>query len=222
MNLTTFTSRAAAALVAAVAGIISYQHIVAVALGAGEGRSAAVLVPLAIDGLIVVGTMAMIEDKRRGRVPRLSARFALGFGILATVCANVASAEPTWTARAVAVVPALSFLISVEVLARTGRQPAAPDPPTSGNPLSATESAQAGQVGTGSRTRSRTGRGDAARRVERARSRHPAASQAEVARRAKLSVRTVARYWAGTAPEPVAEPSPNSREHSGAPVTADA
>lgn len=121
MTLTTFSSRAAAALVAAVAGFSSYQHIVKVATTAGEHRTVALVLPLAIDGLIVVGTMAMLEDQRAGRVPRWSARVALAFGIVATLAANVASAQPTWTARAVAAVPAISFLIAVEVLARRGR-----------------------------------------------------------------------------------------------------
>jgi hypothetical protein len=50
----------------------------------------------------------------------------------------------------------------------------------------------------------------------------PGATQAAVAKAAKVSIRSTARYWAGTTSEPVAEPSPNSREHSGTPVTADA
>src|SRR5690606_18205896 len=61
------------------------------------------------------------EDRRAGRLPRQSARFALGFGIVATLAANVASAEPTWTARMVAAVPAVSFLLAVEVLIRVGK-----------------------------------------------------------------------------------------------------
>src|SRR5690606_30555394 len=79
------------------------------------------LLPVGIDGLIIVGTLAMLEDKRQRRYPRLSARIALGFGIAATVGFNIASAEPSWSARAVAVVPAVSFLLAVEVLVRTGR-----------------------------------------------------------------------------------------------------
>jgi hypothetical protein len=130
MNLTAVTSRAAAALVAAVAGFSSYQHIVKVATGAGEHHSVGYVLPLAIDGLIVVGTAALLEDKRANRQPRLSARFALGFGIVATIAANIASAQPTWTARLVAAVPAISFLIAVEVLARAGKPRVATEPAT--------------------------------------------------------------------------------------------
>src|SRR5690606_11547026 len=118
---TRITSRAMAAVVALVAGVISYGHIRQVATASGELEIAAALLPVGIDGLIIVGTLAMMEDKRQRRYPRLSARVALGFGIAATVGFNIASAEPSWSARAVAVVPAVSFLLAVEVLVRTGK-----------------------------------------------------------------------------------------------------
>lgn len=127
MNWTAVSSRAAAGLVAGVAGYASFNHIVKVARDAGEHLSVAVVLPLSIDGLIVVGTMAMIDDKRHGRQPRLSARVALGFGVIATLAANVASARDTVTARLVAAVPAIAFLIAVEVLARNDRIRAAED-----------------------------------------------------------------------------------------------
>jgi len=212
VNLTTFTSRAAAALVAGVAGVISYQHIVSVAESAGEHRSAAVLIPLAIDGLIVVATLAMIDDKRNGRVPRPSARFALAFGILATVSANIASAQPSWTARAVAVVPALSFLIAVEVLARTGRPVTAePDP---GDPPSASQDAPEPPARARA-PRKAAARRSAQQRVVAARSRHPEADQAVLAKRARVSLRSVARYDPGPAP------GPNHREHDQTPELSD-
>src|SRR5690606_9583883 len=54
-------------------------------------------------------------------VPRVVGRVALAFGVAATLAANVASAAATVTARLVAAVPAVSFLLAVEVLARRGR-----------------------------------------------------------------------------------------------------
>jgi hypothetical protein len=122
VNVTSVASRTAAALVAAVAGFASYRHIVDVAREAGEHRDVAAVLPLAIDGLILVATLAMLDDKRNGRRPRLSARSALVFGIVATIAANVASAQPDVTARLVAAVPAVSFLLAVEVLSRTGKR----------------------------------------------------------------------------------------------------
>jgi hypothetical protein len=122
MNLTAFTSRATTGLVAAVAGFASYLHITKVAHEAGEHGAVAAVLPLSIDGLILVGTLAMLEDKRDGRRPRLSARIAVGFGVVATLAANIASAADTMTARLVAAVPPIAFLIAVEVLSRRGRK----------------------------------------------------------------------------------------------------
>lgn len=121
MNRHALSARAAAALVAAVAGAASYEHIASVAIRDGEREWVGYALPLAIDGLIVVGVAALLEDRQSGRIPRISARVAVAVGVLATLAANVASAEPTWTARLVAVAAPVSFLLSVEVLTRTGR-----------------------------------------------------------------------------------------------------
>ncbi|HEY0700424.1 MAG TPA: DUF2637 domain-containing protein [Micromonospora sp.] len=121
MNLTSIASRLSTALVALVAGYASFSHIYAVARHAGEHVSVASVLPLSIDGLILVGTLAMLDDKRSDRKPRLSARLAVAFGIVATLAANIASAHPTWTARAVAAVPPVAFLLAVEVLSRRGK-----------------------------------------------------------------------------------------------------
>lgn len=129
MTATSITSRAAAGLVAAVAGYASYRHIVDVASKAGEHRDVAAVLPLAIDGLILVATLAMLDDKRHGRRPRVSARLALVFGVVSTIAANVASAQPSITARLVAAVPAVSFLLAVEVLSRTGKRLPDTEPP---------------------------------------------------------------------------------------------
>ncbi|MEU4382789.1 DUF2637 domain-containing protein [Micromonospora echinofusca] len=121
MNPTAITSRLTTGMVALVAGYASFSHIFAVARSAGEHVSVAAVLPLSIDGLILVGTLAMLDDKRSGRKPRLSARLAVAFGIIATLAANIASAQPTWTARAVAAVPPVAFLLAVEVLSRRGK-----------------------------------------------------------------------------------------------------
>lgn len=121
MSRTAIVSRLTTGLVALVAGYASFSHIFAVARQAGEHVSVAAVLPLSIDGLILVGTLAMLDDKRSGRKPRLSARLAVAFGIIATLAANIASAHPTWTARAVAAVPPVAFLLAVEVLSRRGK-----------------------------------------------------------------------------------------------------
>lgn len=127
MTARRIAARSAAAVVALVAGAASYQHIAAVALSAGEPDWVAYTLPLAIDGLIVVGVMALLEDKATNRHPRRSAWLAVVVGVVATLAANVASAEPTATARLVAAAAPIAFLISVEVLTRSGRPIAATD-----------------------------------------------------------------------------------------------
>jgi hypothetical protein len=121
VSRTSLVSRLSTGLVALVAGYASFSHIFKVARQAGEHVSVASVLPLSIDGLILVGTLAMLDDKRSGRKPRLSARLAVAFGIVATLAANIASAHPTWTARAVAAVPPVAFLLAVEVLSRRGK-----------------------------------------------------------------------------------------------------
>lgn len=128
MNLHTVSARAAAALVATIAGAASWEHIASVAYGAGGRAWVAYSLPAAIDGLIVVGVAALLEDRKAGRLPRRSARVAVAVGVLATLAANIASAEPTWTARLVAVAAPISFLISIEVLTRAGRKIIEPEP----------------------------------------------------------------------------------------------
>jgi hypothetical protein len=217
MNLHTVSARSAAALVAVIAGAASWEHIASVAYGAGERAWVAYSLPAAIDGLIVVGVAALLEDRARGLRSRWRARTAVVAGVLATLAANIASAEPTATARLVAVAAPVSFLLAIEVLSRPGRKVEETEVvplPRSLDGADASPTRPSRRAG---------GRRSAAVKVAAARVRlGPDATQGQVAKAAKVSIRSAARYWAGTAPEPVAEPSPNSREHSGTPVTVDA
>jgi hypothetical protein len=206
---TIWASRLGAVAVACVAGYASFRHITHVATMAGEPVMVARVYPAAIDGLIVVGTMAMIADKANGRHPRTSARFALGFGILATLAANIASAQPTITARLVAAVPAVSFLIAVEVIARQGKpkpadpvdspdpalstSPAAPDVEVVDNPELRVTKPRPTTAGAGKKK-------PTAERVAKAYAKNPTATAAQIAARLGLSERTVQRY----APAPAA------------------
>lgn len=189
MNGHTIAARAGAGLVAMVAGAASWEHIASVAMAAGERPWVAYSLPVAIDGLIVVGVGAVIEDRRAGRLPRISARVAIVIGVAMTLAANIASAAPSWTARAVAVAAPVAFLLSVEVLTRSGR----PAPAASGHGhTSAPERRQRPP-----RQRSRTGRGDGAARVATAMASAPDATVAELSRLAGVSRSTVRRHLNG-------------------------
>jgi hypothetical protein len=140
---------------------------------------------------------ALLEDQGSGRQGRLSARLAVLVGVAATLAANVASAEPTWTGRLVALAAPVSFLLSVEVLTRTGRKLSTPDdtnlaatsarPAPAGATVAARPSAQ--RAGGSSRRRP-----SAAQRVAQAVAETPTATAAEIAARLKVSERTVQRY----------------------------
>ena len=212
MKLVKLASRTGAAAAAGVAGFASYQHIVQVAEGFGESPMVATVLPLSIDGLIVVGTMAMIEDKRAGRRPRLSARVALGFGVVATLAANIASAQPSPGARLMAAVPAVAFLLAVEVLARTGKplvdtlsdtEPADVDEPVEEEPADPWLHAvpighlpAPGQVDKLSTPQqpARKPQPSSRERVEKAHRRTPDATNEELAKRLNLSTKTVQRW----------------------------
>src|SRR5690606_22915736 len=177
-----FAARLAAAVVALVAGAASFEHIASVAIGAGERAWVGYSLPFAIDGLIVVGVTALIEDQRGGRRPRGIARVAVLVGVVATLAANVASAQPTATARLVALAAPVSFLLSVEVLTRTGR------------PVSTPDDTRPATTPPRNRPASRRRRPSARERVVKAAREHPDATAAEIAARLKVSERTVQRY----------------------------
>ena len=195
---TRVAARGAAAVVAIVAGAASFEHIASVAIGAGERTWVGYSLPFAIDGLIVVGVAALLEDQRQARHGRLSARLAVLVGVTATLAANVASAQPTWTARLVALAAPVSFLLSVEVLTRTGRKLSTPDDTTTGRRPAAPAHPTPARPGKPA-TRSRP---SAAQRVAQAAAATPAATSAEIAARLKVSERTVQRYRPATQTTP--------------------
>jgi hypothetical protein len=100
------------ALVALVAGIVSFSHIVALAVRAGQSPVDAHLLPLAVDGLIVAGSVI------------LAAGSALGWlgvvpGVGATLFANLESGLPHGQlAAVVATWPAVAFTVASFMLER--------------------------------------------------------------------------------------------------------
>jgi hypothetical protein len=119
----------AVAAVAAVAAVISYRHAYELVSTHGETGLTADLVPFTVDGLIVAASMLILDANRRGRpVPPL-ARWCLGAGIVATICANVAHGLGHGPVGAlVSAWPALALAGSFELLMlliRSGHQAAA-------------------------------------------------------------------------------------------------
>jgi len=121
VNGTRSARNVSAAVVAGIAAWSSYSHMVHVALRFGERPEVAYVLPFSVDGMLVVSATAMVDDKRSGHRVRPAARVAFTAGVLASIAANIAAAEPTAGARIVAAWPALALLLVVEMLSRSGR-----------------------------------------------------------------------------------------------------
>jgi hypothetical protein len=121
VHATRVARNASAAAVATIAAWSSYSHMVHVALRYGERPEVACTLPVSVDGMLVVASVAMVDDRRERRQVRRTARIAFAIGVAASLAANVAAAHPSLPARAVAAWPAVALLLVVEVLARPGR-----------------------------------------------------------------------------------------------------
>ncbi|MDG4751706.1 DUF2637 domain-containing protein [Micromonospora sp. WMMD718] len=120
MNARRFASIAGTVAVTVIAAVASYDHMRTVALDAGQSPLLAALLPLSVDGMILVATLALGD----GRRSRWSAWLAFLVGVAASLAANVLAAEDDTVSRVVSAWPAVALLLTVEVLARAGRTPA--------------------------------------------------------------------------------------------------
>lgn len=110
--------------VAGVAAWGSYWHQVDVATLAHQAGTLAHTLPLSVDGMLVVATLAMSEDKSQGRKPRGWARFAFWLGAVVSVAANIASTAVHYgdpLSIAVSMWAPIALLVVVEIMARPGK-----------------------------------------------------------------------------------------------------
>jgi len=112
------TATAAVVLaVAAFAAVVSYSHIYDLGHAHGQSGTAARLLPLSVDGLIVAASLVMLQEARNGRKAPVLARIMLGLGVAATVGANVAfGAAFGVTGAIISAWPAVAFIGSAELL----------------------------------------------------------------------------------------------------------
>jgi hypothetical protein len=111
-------------IVAGVAAVNSYAHMRDVALLGHQPNLLASTLPLSIDGLMVIASLALAEDKASRRHPRLAARLAFWFGAVVSLAANIASTavhhgDPL--SIGVAAWPPIALLVVVEIMMRPGR-----------------------------------------------------------------------------------------------------
>ncbi|MET7417685.1 DUF2637 domain-containing protein [Dactylosporangium sp. NPDC005555] len=117
MNARRFASIAGTIAVTTIAAIASYDHMRELAERAGQAPILAALLPLSVDGMVLVATLALGD----GRRSKWSAWLAFLVGVAASLAANVIVAPPGIVARVVSAWPAVALLLTVEVLARSGR-----------------------------------------------------------------------------------------------------
>jgi hypothetical protein len=107
---------AVVAAVAAFAAIVSYSHIYDLGRQHGQAGTAARLLPLSVDGLILAASLVMLHEARNGRSAPPLARYMLGLGVAATVAANVAYGSAFGVLGAViSAWPAVAFIGSAEM-----------------------------------------------------------------------------------------------------------
>jgi hypothetical protein len=109
-------------VLAGIAAVVSYRHMHQLAIRHGESPWSAALVPLAVDGMIVAASLALLEDSRAGRRGGLLPWIFLIISSGASLAANVAVAEPSLAGRIIAAWPSLALIGAYEMLMRMIRQ----------------------------------------------------------------------------------------------------
>ncbi|MEU1734579.1 DUF2637 domain-containing protein [Streptosporangium sp. NPDC020145] len=125
---------ACVALLAVIAAVVSFRHMHELCLRHGEDRLAAVLIPLAVDGIIVVASMSILLANRYGSRCGALAWTLLMVGSLAGLGVDIVVAEPGLIGRVIAAWPSVALIGSYELLMsqirraswNTGRQPPEP------------------------------------------------------------------------------------------------
>lgn len=114
---------AAVLLVAGIAAVISFVHIESLAIRYGQPPLAAYLLPVSIDGTVVVASMAMLRAARLGVTAPWLARSMLMLAVGATLACNVAYGLPHgWPGALLSGWPAIAFIGSAEVAITMSRK----------------------------------------------------------------------------------------------------
>jgi hypothetical protein len=111
-NRTAVLAAVPVAAVAVIAGVVSYSHIEALGLATGQSLTDARLLPLAVDGLIIAGSVILLAGSRLGWI-------GVALGVAGTLYANVMSGLPRGPlAATVAAWPAIAFTVASFMLER--------------------------------------------------------------------------------------------------------
>jgi len=113
------------ALLALIAGTVSYLHMHTLVALHGQPGWVAALTPLSVDGMIVAASTTLLADSRSGSRGGVLPWVLLIVGSVASLAANVAVAEPTPTGRVIAAWPSFALIAAYELLMRQVRFSAA-------------------------------------------------------------------------------------------------
>ncbi|MFJ4233871.1 DUF2637 domain-containing protein [Cellulosimicrobium cellulans] len=116
------TANLGVGIVAITAAVISFTHVQHLAQDAGETELAALLLPLSVDGAIAAAAAVVLAESKAKRKPPVLAWIMLILGLIASLGANIASAEPTLTARLIAAWPPIALALGIEVIAAVSRR----------------------------------------------------------------------------------------------------
>lgn len=112
-------------VVAGTAAVASYSHIRDVALYGHQSPLVAHLLPLSIDGMLLIASIAMGDDKANGRRPRGWARVGFWGGAAVSTAANVSATVVAWGVDPIGIFTAaiapLVLLVSIEIASRPGK-----------------------------------------------------------------------------------------------------
>jgi len=126
-----FATAAVVCAVAAFAAVVSYSHIYGLGRAHGQDGTAARLLPLSVDGLILAASLVLLHEARNGRDAPGLARFMLWLGIGATIGANIAfGAGYGLLGALISAWSAVAFIGSVEIAMQQVRRSRVPQAAT--------------------------------------------------------------------------------------------
>src|ERR1700733_94221 len=120
------TTTGCVALLAMIAGTVSYLHMHLLVELHGQPGWVAALTPLSVDGMIVAASTTLLADSRSGGRGGFQPWALLAVGSAASLAANVAVAEPMIMARIIAAWPSFSLIAAYELLTRQVRRSSVP------------------------------------------------------------------------------------------------
>ena len=124
-----FATAAVVCAVAAFAAVVSYSHIYGLGRAHGQDGTAARLLPLSVDGLILAASLVLLHEARNDRDAPPLARLMLWLGIGATIGANIAfGAGYGLLGAVISAWPAVAFIGSVEIAMQQVRRSHVPRP----------------------------------------------------------------------------------------------